>query len=72
MVASKAYALLFKEYPDVVTVPQLCEMLGGIGVKTAYRLLQDGTISSLMVGRSYRIPKICVLEYLETAEKSRA
>ncbi len=33
------YKTLFKEYPDVVDVRQLCQMLGGIGVKTAYELL---------------------------------
>ena len=38
MESQVAYKLLFTEYPDVVNVEQMCEMLGGICDKTAYRL----------------------------------
>ena len=30
MESQVAYKLLFTEYPDVVNVEQMCEMLGGI------------------------------------------
>ena len=67
------YETMFKGYPDVVNVPQLCEMLGGISVKTAYRLLKSGAIKSLNIGKGYKIPKIFVLEYLTSlSEKSLA
>ena len=36
---------IFRKYPDVVDVPQLCEMLGGsrpVSKKTAYRMLNAG------------------------------
>ena len=33
---------LFAEYPDVVSVKQMCIMLGGISMKTAYKLLGNG------------------------------
>lgn len=56
---------MFAEYPDVVTVKQLCTMLGGIGVKTAYKCLHDGEIKSFKVGKGFRIPKKNVIEYLE-------
>ena len=36
---------LFAEYPDVVSVKQMCIMLGGISMKTAYKLLGNGEIS---------------------------
>lgn len=39
-------------------------MLGGIGVKTAYKLLKSGEIKSLSIGKGYKIPKIFVMEYL--------
>lgn len=55
---------LFAEYPDVVTVKQMCEMLGGIGPKTAYGLLQSGEIRYLKIGKSFKIPKIAIVEYL--------
>ena len=67
-----AYKLLFTEYPDVVNVEQMCEMLGGICDKTAYRLLKSGEIKSFIVGRHYRIPKLSILEYLELIDKSNA
>lgn len=65
MKAQEAYKLLFREYPDVVDVEQMCRMLGGINVKTGYRLLKDRKIKSIMIGRQYRIPKIYIFEYLE-------
>ena len=61
--------MMFRDYPDVVTVEQMCEMLGGISIKTGYRLLKNGTIKSVVVGRRYRIPKLYIFEYLELVEK---
>lgn len=55
---------LFSEYPDVVNVNQMCVMLGGIGKKTAYGLLKDGTIQFIKIGKSFKIPKVSVIEYL--------
>lgn len=62
---------MFAEYPDVVDVEQLRRMLGGIGRKLAYRLLASGEMRCVRIGRSYRIPKLCVIEYL-TGEGSDA
>ena len=72
MESQTAYNLLFTKYPDVVNVQQMCEMLGGICDKTAYRLLKSGEIKSFIVGRHYRIPKLNILEYLELVDKSSA
>lgn len=69
MKAQEAYKMMFRDYPDVVTVEQMCEMLGGISTKTGYRLLKSGTIKSFVVGRRYRIPKLYIFEYLELVEK---
>ena len=55
---------MFAEYPDVVDVEQLRRMLGGISRKLAYRLLASGELRCVRIGRSYRIPKLCVIEYL--------
>lgn len=55
---------IFAEYPDVVNVEQMCSMLGGIGKKTAYELLRNGEIRHIKLGKSFKIPKICVFEYL--------
>lgn len=56
--------VMFTTYKDVVTVKQLAEMLG-IGITLAYRLVKQRTIQSIKVGREYKIPKHCVINYLE-------
>ena len=72
MTIDSAYQLMFSEYPDIVTVPQMCKMLGGISLKTGYRLLKKGEIESSSIGRIYRIPKISILQYLGLNEESNA
>ena len=57
-------ATMFEKYPDVVEVDDLRAMLGGISKKLAYRLLADQEIRSVKVGRAYKIPKVCLIEYL--------
>ena len=56
------YELMFTEYPDLVDVVQLKEMLN-IGITLAYRLVREKTIPSLKVGREYKIPKRNVIAY---------
>jgi excisionase family DNA binding protein len=55
---------MFEGYADVVNVGDLCLMLGGISKKLAYKLLSDGAIKSIRVGREYKIPKLNVRKYL--------
>ena len=72
MESQTAYKLLFTDYPDVVNVQQMCEMLGGICDKTAYKLLRSGEIRSFVIGRHYCIPMLNILKYLELVDKSSA
>ncbi|WP_042267267.1 helix-turn-helix domain-containing protein [Paenibacillus graminis] len=60
----EAYDLVFESFPDVVNITEMCEMLGGISSKTAYKLLQENKISHFKIGRVYKIPKINILIYL--------
>ena len=55
---------IFSNYPDVVSINELMDMLN-IGKNTAYGLLQSGTLKSIKIGKQYRIPKHFILEYLE-------
>ena len=55
---------MFKDYPDVVNVKQLREMLGGIGQREAYRLVKSKTIRSVRSGKGYKIPKVYVIKFL--------
>lgn len=64
------YKVMFTDYPDVVNVEQLCEMLGGPSSKSVYRLLKEGAIQSYWIGKRYRIPKVSVIEYLIGSQKS--
>mgnify|MGYP003302783323 CR=1 FL=1 len=56
---------MFQEYPDVVNVKLLSEMLGGISMKSVYKLLNQNKIGHLKIGRSFLIPKYHVIQYLK-------
>ncbi len=58
------YSDYFTEFPDVVNVAQMCQMLGGIGKDTGYRLLKENKIEHFKIGRCYRIAKRSILKYL--------
>ena len=46
-----AYKLMLKDYPDVMSIEQMCEILS-ISTKTGYRILREGKICCLKVGRA--------------------
>lgn len=58
------YRIVFKEYPDVMDVKQVSKLLD-VSTKTVYRLLRDGSIASLKVGREFRVPKVNVMKYMK-------
>ena len=57
------YLVMFKEYPDVVDVEQMSEMIG-ISTKTSYKLLRENKIEHFKIGRTYKIPKLNILLYI--------
>jgi excisionase family DNA binding protein len=61
------YETLFSEYPAVVQVEDIQNMLC-IGRNVAYRILKEGKIKTIKVGKRYIIPKKSVIEFLESAE----
>lgn len=52
--------------PLVIRVEELTSLLA-IGRNTAYELVRSGQIRSIRVGRSYRIPRNAIAEYLANA-----
>ena len=58
------YNLIFKDFPDVVNVKQLKQMIPDTGNNKIYKLLKTGEIYSKRIGKEYYIPKISVIEYL--------
>lgn len=47
---------MFNDYPDLVTVEELCEMLS-IGKNAAYALLASGDLKCFRLKRIWKIPK---------------
>ena len=54
---------MFQELPDVLEIRDLQEVLH-IGKDWAYRLIREGSIKSLKIGKTYKIPKVFLIEYL--------
>ena len=54
---------MLKDYPDVMSIEQMCEILS-VSTKTGYKLLKEGKICCLKVGRAYRILKAHLFTYL--------
>jgi len=59
---NSTYQAVFKDYPDILNVKQVSEILG-VSSKTVYGLLRKGKLESLKVGRSFRIPKVHLMTY---------
>lgn len=70
MKKTETYEAVFKDYPDVVTVEEMSQMLG-ISTKTAYRLLKNNVIDHFMIGRIYKIPKYHILNYLNLLDEKK-
>lgn len=60
----KYYRDCFIDYPDVVTLPQFCEMMGGIADKTARKLLRENRVKHYYIRTTYMIPKEWVIDYI--------
>ena len=58
------YKKLFKQYPDLVTVLQFREMLGGVGDCFARKLIQQNKVQHLFIKPNYLIPKSSVIDYV--------
>ena len=56
----------FENLPLVLHVKDLAKVLS-ISQNTAYALVRSGQIRSIRTGRTYRIPKDAVIEYLNNS-----
>ena len=57
-----------EEYNDVLTVENVKEILQ-IGRKSAYRLIEENKIRHFRIGTVIRVPKQCVIDYLNECAK---
>ena len=56
---NNAYSQMFPGYPDAVSLQQAAEMLG-----------LNRRLFALKIGRTYRIPKLSVIEFLLTGQST--
>ena len=56
---------MFDTYKDIMTVEQVCSALA-MGKNTVYKLLQNGEIKSIKVGRKYFIPKAFLIDFINS------
>ena len=62
------YQMMFPDYPDIVTVRQLREMLG-ISRQLAYDLIADGEVQAIKIVNRFKIPKVSVINYVTEEKK---
>lgn len=54
---------MLESYKDVLKVEDVMDILN-IGRNAAYKLVNNGEVKSIRIGRNIRIPKAYLLEYL--------
>ena len=57
------YSIMFTNYPDI-NIEQMRNMLGGISLTLAYRLIKENKIKAMKIGRQYKIPKANIISYI--------
>ena len=55
--------LFFRDFADILSVLQLSRMLN-INEKAAYQLVRENRIDHFKIGRTFRIPKMAVIKYM--------
>ena len=55
--------MMFEQYPDILTVEEVCEALR-MGYNAVYDLLNEGKLKAYKYGRVWRIPKESLKEFI--------
>ncbi len=58
---------LFTNYPDILSVQQLMELLQ-IGKVLAYRLIDTKKVKAIKIGREYKVLKNSIIEFINNGE----
>ena len=59
----EAYSVMLSDSPDIMNIEEMC---------SGYKLLREGKIVGMKVGRTYRVPKVHVLSYLKIVDENPA
>ncbi len=71
MRAKDVYRALYRNYPDVVGVKEVSAMLN-VSTKKVYQLVKANEIERIPCGRTIRITKIAVINYvLQSAQEPK-
>ena len=54
---------MFEDYPDILTVEETCEALR-VGQNAMYRLLSNNKLKAYKNGRTWRIPRTALTQYI--------
>jgi len=54
---------MFEDYPDILTVEEACEALR-VGYNAMYELLNSGKLKAYKNGRTWRIPRTALTQYI--------
>ncbi len=54
---------MLEDYADILTVDEACEALR-VGYNALYALLNSGALKAYRNGRTWRIPRLAVEEYI--------
>ncbi len=57
---------MLEQYNDILSVEELCELLH-VGRNRVYQLLQSGELKGFRLGKTWKIPKIAVEEYIRSS-----
>ena len=63
------YSQMFPGYPDALSLQQASEMLN-LNRHTVGELIRSRRLFALRIGRTYRIPKLSVIEFLLTGQSA--
>ena len=67
LISNKSHSRSAAELPLVLRVEDLTQILS-IGRNTAYELVRSGKVKSIRIGKSYRITREAIAEYLEQSQ----
>lgn len=56
---------MFDKYNDVLSVNDVCTALH-IGKNTIYKFLKHGVIKSIKIGNKYLVPKMFLIDFVNT------
>ena len=60
---------MLDQYDDMMSVQDLQEALH-VGKNRAYELLRNGTVQAIRMGKSWKVPKEAVIEFLRCWQKN--